>query len=74
MKQFNEIWFWFSLTVLPVMALFGFGYFIGRLVYSTDLKFENSGPLFIIPSCICAVFQFKRALSIAKIRFQQSSI
>lgn len=74
MKQLNEIWFWFSLTVLPVIALFGFGYLVGQMAYSNGFKFESVAHFSIIPLSICAAFQFKRALAAAKLRFQRSCI
>jgi len=72
MKLFNEIWFWFSLTILPMVAVFGLGYLAGQIAYSDNFTFENVGHFSIIPLFICAAFQFKRALSEVKFRFQHS--
>lgn len=69
MLYVKECWFWLSLTLLPLSAVFAAGYLTGQILYSDSFTFESIGQFSIIPFCICVAFEFKRSLAHAKIRF-----
>jgi hypothetical protein len=69
MLYLKECWFWLSLSLLPLCALFAAGYLAGQALYSDPFTFESIGQFSIISFCICVAFGFKRSLADAKVRF-----
>ena len=74
MLYLKELWFWLSLVVLPIGALFGAGYLLGQILYSEAFKFESVLHFSIVSFCICSAFQFYRTLNVAKGRFKAKSV
>lgn len=72
MKTLKNLWFWFGLTICPIIllfALFRAGQLLGEILYSSTRYNINQFDIIIFISAILAGFEFARSVRQARLRF-----